>query len=260
MKRICYILFIISSISLWLTSCGAGFVMTLQPETAEFKPAAPPPTEPETTEEPEPSAEEEHDDETVLEVHPRFEEILEINPDIIGQVIIEGTNIDHFAVFSGDNEYYWTRDIYGEDDPYGSVFMDMANRGAVLDENTLLHGHNFQGDDDGMFADLELFKEREFFDENRKIIFNNLYSDMEWEVFAVYIVHVNDYYMLVRFGSYENYLEYLEYIKSTALFFADFEPSEEDKLLSLHTRVYDFNDAHMIVTARLIKKTDNTVN
>ena len=250
MRRICYILFMIAA-GILLMSCGEP-VVTLQPEFAPATQKAPPDvTEP-------PGTDSENDAAHVepalliLEVHPRFEYLLHSNPDVVGQIIIEGANINYPVLFRGDNTHYLAHDIYGEPSQYGAIFMDMSNRGAILDDNTLLHGNNIPG---SMFGGLEYFKDQEFFDANRRVIFNNLYSDMEWEIFAVYAVHTSDYHVLVSFGGYEGYLEFLEHIRARALFFADFEPQPGDRMLTLHTR--SAGGAHTLIHARLISKTDN---
>jgi sortase B len=262
MKKICYTLFIISAVNILLVSCASGFVATLQSEIAKATPtemAAATTTANKTTEETTelPEIADESEDLIIFEVHPRFEELLLINPDVAGQVIIEGTNINYPVVFGRDNAHYFNHDVYGNENIHGAIFMDMSNRGAILDDNTVLHGNNFLWQNNSMFTDLELFKNWEFFNSNRIITFNNLYSDMEWEIFAVCVIHANDYYMIVRFGTHENYLDYLEHIRSQALFFTDFEPEADDKLLTLHTYTFDFTGAHLLVHARLINRTDN---
>jgi len=196
------------------------------------------------------------------EIHPRFFEWLEINGDIAGNLIIPGTLIDFPVVYNGDNEYYLDHDIYGGETKYGSVFMDGMNRGAVLDRNTIIHGHNFNEPnrgifDDSIFADLEKFKDKDFFGSNKTVIFNNLYSDMEWEVFSVYVTNDDDYFLKTRFSSEREFIEFAEFIKSRSVFESDYEPKEGDHMLTLHTCSYEFRHAHTLVHARLVKKTDN---
>ena len=252
MRRICYILFMLAA-GVLLTSCGET-VVTLQPEFAPGRTQKAPPavTEPPGTDCESDAAHEEPA--LILEVHPRFEYLLHLNPDVVGQIIIEGANINYPVLFRGDNTHYFAHDIYGEPSERGAIFMDMSNRGAILDDNTVLHGNNIPG---GMFGGLEYFKEQEFFEANRRVIFNNLYSDMEWEIFAVYVVHSNDYHVLVRFGGHEGYLQFLEHIRARALFFADFEPQPGDRMLTLHTHSFEFAGAHTLVHARLISRADN---
>jgi len=191
------------------------------------------------------------------EINPKFNAYLEINKNIVGEIKIEGTNIDFPVVFSGENEFYLTHDIYGNETKYGAVFMDMINHGAVLDRNTLIHGHNFEGKDNHIFADLEKYKNKEFFDSHKKIIYNNLYSDMEWEVFAVYVVSSKEYEVLTGFASDQVYFDYVESIKSNALFWSDYKPQPGDYMLTLNTCSYEFKGAHTMVHAKLVKKVDH---
>lgn len=192
----------------------------------------------------------------IYEINPKFDEYIKINPDIVGYIKIEETNIDFPVVYSGDNDYYLKHDIYGNETKYGAIFMDETNHGAVLAKNTIIHGHSFENDD-SMFADLEKYKDKDFFSNNKTIIFNNLYSDMEWEVFAVYVTSEEDYYLLSSFASDKEYFDFVELIKSKAMFSSDYTPQKGDYMLTLHTCSYEFENAHTMVHARLIKKSDN---
>ena len=209
----------------------------------------------------EPEIEEETDPYLPLyEINPKFDKLLEINPDVVGEIKIEGTNINFPVLYNGDNDYYLKHDIYGNETKYGSVFMDMSDRGAVLSKNTIIHGHSFQYDDN-MFAEVSNFKDKKFFDAHKTIIFNNLYSDMEWEVFSVYVVSnvvsKENYYLISSFASDKEFLDYVELIKSKSMFPSDYEPKKGDYILTLQTCSYEFTNAHTIVHARLVKKTDN---
>ena len=196
----------------------------------------------------------------IYEINPKFHDLLNINNDIVGEVSIEGTVIDFPVVYNGDNDYYLKHDIYGNETKYGAVFMEMMNRGAILDRNTVLHGHNFRGTDNSMFADLEKFKKRDFFEANKTIIFNNLYSDMEWEVFSVYVTSEAEYYLITEFASDGDYIDFAEFVKSRSMFESGYRPGAGDYMLTLHTCSYEFENAHTLVHARLVKKTDNLKN
>jgi len=199
------------------------------------------------------------------EINKKFDEYLTINDEVVGYINISGTNIDYPVVYNGDNDYYLYHDIYGKESKYGSVFMDESNRGAVLDRNTIIHGHNFNDvkndvRDEIFFADLEKYKQKDFFDTHNKIIFNNLYYDMEWEVFSVYVVNKffgeENYYLLPSFDSEEDFSDYIKLLKSKSIFWNDYEPKEGECILSLHTCSYEFEEAHTIVHAKLVKKTE----
>jgi sortase B len=257
-----------AGILLILNSCGVigEYVSALKPESVPEKDTAAISEAAELTETDsattETTANDEHIPEIetenippVLEVNPKFIELLQINTEVVGEIKIEGTIIDYPVMFSGENQYYLEHDINGGESKYGCAFMDMGNSGAILDENTIISGHSFKNDP-VMFGELANYKTKEFFDSHRKIIFNNLYSDMEWEVFAVYTTPA-EWYMFTKFGTFEFYKEFLEYVKENAIFWVDFTPQKDDRLLTLNTCSYEYDGAHTVVMARLVKKTDN---
>ena len=194
----------------------------------------------------------------IYEINSKYNQYFKINEDIVGNIKINGTSIDFPVIFSGENEYYLSHDIYKNEYKHGSVFMDMSNHGAILDRNTILHGHNFG--DGILFGDLENYINKDFFDSHKTIIFNNLYSDMEWEVFAVYIIDPKDYYLMISFSTEEEYFGFVNQIKSKALIWSDYIPKEGDHMLTLHTCSWKFKGSHILIHAKLVKKTDNLRN
>jgi len=81
-----------------------------------------------------------------------FEKLLEINEDVVGWIMIEGTNINYPILQSYDNNYYLRRDINRHISKSGSIYMDYRNDG-FSDKNTVLYGHNMKNGT--MFAELE---------------------------------------------------------------------------------------------------------
>ena len=55
------------------------------------------------------------------EILPSFKKLLEINPDTVGYLKIDGTAIDYPVVKGKDNDYYLTHDFYGEKSKSGPV-------------------------------------------------------------------------------------------------------------------------------------------
>ena len=58
------------------------------------------------------------------EILPAFKELLEINPETVGYIRIEGTKIDYPVVKGKDNDYYLDHDFYGEESKSGTIMMD----------------------------------------------------------------------------------------------------------------------------------------
>jgi len=81
-----------------------------------------------------------------------FEKLLAINEDVVGWVMVDGTNINYPILQSYDNNYYLKRDINRHISKSGSIYMDYRNDG-FSDKNTVLYGHNMKNGT--MFAELE---------------------------------------------------------------------------------------------------------
>ncbi len=88
-----------------------------------------------------------------------------MNADVKGLVTVDNaTSIIPFLQGT-DNLTYVNTDVYGEFALAGSIFMDSRNDPGFADLYTLLYGHHMEGG--RMFGDLDLFKEKKLFDENR---------------------------------------------------------------------------------------------
>lgn len=100
-----------------------------------------------------------------------FEELQELNPDVLGWLTVYGTNIDYPVLYSSeDNNYYLTHNSLKEPENSGSIYLDYRNKPNLSDFNNILHGHHME--QHKMFGDLGLFAKSEFFEKHE---FGNLY-------------------------------------------------------------------------------------
>ena len=130
----------------------------MAPDSAELKPEATATAEPQTGEEP-PEEEE-------TELFKLFKQLKAVNPAIGAWITIPNTHIDYAVVRGSSNIEYISKDIYGNFAIVGSIFLDSRNKPDYSDTYNLLYGHNMS--EHRMFADVNLFKEEEFFHENQK--------------------------------------------------------------------------------------------
>lgn len=93
-----------------------------------------------------------------------FEELLSVNPDVVGWIYCEGTVINYPVLQSGDNEKYLRRLYNGKYSSGGSIFVDGINRRDFQDAITILYGHNMRNG--SMFGLLQKWSTQAFFDEH----------------------------------------------------------------------------------------------
>ena len=134
-------------------------------------------TTPETAAEPLPAQ--------VAEVLPQYRELYAQNPDLVGWLRIDGTDIDLPVVQTpGDNEYYLRR---GFDRFYavgGTLFLDERCRIGPDDPtaNWLIYGHNMR--DGSMFGTLTRYRDEDFYKAHPTFTFDTLYETGTWQVVA----------------------------------------------------------------------------
>ena len=123
--------------------------------------------------------------ETARSILPQYQALYEQNPDMVGWLRIEGTDIDYPVMQTpGDNEYYLRR---GFDRLYataGSLFLDERCR---LDDpataNWLIYGHNMA--DGSMLGELDRYEDPDFYAAHPTFTFDTLTEPGTWQVAAV---------------------------------------------------------------------------
>ena len=108
-----------------------------------------------------------------------FEDFRAINSDVIGWITVYDTRIDYPVLHSSTpNEEYLSKNAMKEWEGSGSLFIDHANKSDFSDFNTIIFGHHMTGG--AMFGDVDLFLEKDFFDEHK---YGNLFfSDTGFEL------------------------------------------------------------------------------
>ena len=172
-------------------------------------------------------------------LNPISKELLEINPDYTGWLVINGTNISYPVVRGSDNVKYLDTSFRGEKNSLGAIFMDY--RLTNDSQHIIIYGHN-SGDTDGnffMFGSLCSFLDEQFREEHPEIILVDNNIAYGYEIFSVRETDVFDPAYQVdfsEFGTFENFL-----IKNGA-------PSDATKIITLSTCIGDgSNDLRLVV-------------
>lgn len=180
-----------------------------------------------------------------------LEHLQEVNEDIVGWISIEGTSIHYPVAQADDNEYYLTHSVYKEESSAGTIFMDYRNCPAPLGSHTVLYGHNMRNGT--MFRDLTSYKKEAFCKENPYVTYSNKDGISKWEVFSAYVTGADDNYIETDFRSEGEFGQFLERISTKSLYHTGCQVERTDKVITLSTCSYEFDDARMVVHAKLIE-------
>lgn len=186
-----------------------------------------------------------------IRVEKEEENLYDKYEDYRGWIKIDNTNINYPIVQGKDNSFYLDKDINKNYLSSGSIFMNYLNHG-FNDENTVLFGHHMRNKT--MFAQLKKYKEKEFFYGDNDIVIE-VENDkvLKYKVFSAYVTDSKDNYIKTNFDDKDQYKEFLEDIKNKSLYKSDIDVNENDKIITLSTCSYEFNDARMVVHGKLLK-------
>ncbi len=182
-----------------------------------------------------------------------FNELLRKNPDTVGWIEVKGTNINYPIVQTTDNSYYLNHAFDGSKNEAGWVFMDYRNDSVNFNQNTIIYAHSrLTG---SMFGSLKNILESSWYtNKNNHIIrLSTPTENTMWQVFSVYTIPKESYYITPNFNSNEAYQEFLNTMKSRSEVEFSAEVNTNDKILTLSTCKDNFGN-RVVMHAKLIKK------
>ncbi len=182
-----------------------------------------------------------------------FNELLTKNSDTVGWVQVKGTNINYPIVQTTDNSYYLSHAFDKSVNDAGWVFMDYRNDAINFNQNTIIYAHSrYNGT---MFGSLKNILNSSWYTnkENHIIRLSTPTENTMWQVFSVYTVPKESYYITPSFNTEEEYLEFLDTIKSRSEVDFSGTVNTSDKVLTLSTCKDNYGN-RIVMHAKLIKK------
>lgn len=173
-----------------------------------------------------------------------FTQLSEINPDIVGWIYIEGTNINYPVVQGSDNDYYLKHLFDGSYNSSGCIFLDYRCSADLSDQHSIFYGHHMSNKT--MFGGLMAYKEQAFYDEHSvallvtptayyKIQFFSGYVSDNWS--SSWNLDLDD----------TNRAAWLKEIMEKSCFNANYVPTTDDSIITLSTCTYEFSNAKFLL-------------
>ena len=180
-----------------------------------------------------------------------FEALLEENPDVVGWILIENTNINYPIVQGTDNEYYVDHLVSGQKNAAGSIFMDFRNEPDFTDKNTVIYGHNMKNK--SMFAHINEYRSQEAYEKRSMGKIMTPDGNFRFRIIAGYVASLDDDAWQMDFENEAAYQKWLEAAVEKSFFDSGYEPDPEHRIITLSTCAYDFDDARYILVCRILE-------
>ena len=163
-----------------------------------------------------------------------IESQLSINSDTVGWIVVNGTNISYPVVQTTDNSFYLSHDFYKNNYYNGWVFGDYRDNFNSFGRNTIIYAHNSV--DGKMFSNLTKLLKKDWFDnkDNKYIKLSTLNANTIWEIFSVYTIEPEIYYLTTGFTD-ETFVTFINTIANRTIIDFDAELDISDKILTLQT-------------------------
>jgi len=235
------------------------------------------------------------------EIIPKLKTLYEENGDTVGWIKINNTVIDYpvmqrkaedEAAFYGDSsgdvvdEYYYLHKNFDKEYSYeGSIFAFFSNEFGPegLSRNTVLFGHHMRSG--RMFQNLMSYdaliynsgrngltvnnKALNFYKNNPIILFDSLYEEARWVIFAVVkadpelearSTEIN--WMFVEDPSPEEQQMFIDNIRKRSVIDTtdEIEVTPDDYLLILQTCSYEMDESRTLVIARKLRDDETTID
>lgn len=196
-------------------------------------------------------------------MNPSFADLYAINDEIAGWIRIPELNINFPVMQADDNDKYLKTDFYGKRTNYGETFFDYRNNLDVLDRNTIIYGHNMRHDDK-VFGTLEQYRKTDGFEKAPLVELHTLNGVYKFKVYAAFVTnsmpdddngHVFNY-IFTQTDDY-SFINYISEIDKRKFYSTGVDINPEDKILTLSTCCYDFEDARLVVVARLVRENES---
>lgn len=177
------------------------------------------------------------------------EALAAMNGDYACWLYAPGTQIDYPVVHGEDNSRYLSTLFNGEKNASGTLFIDYRNLADFADPNTLIYGHHMRND--SMFGQINDYQEQAFYAAHPYMLVMSGKEIAVIEVLAGYTTSSSDHCYDIAISDEEDMEAFVETARGKSDFTSGVEVSGSDRLVTLSTCAYAFENARYIVIGRL---------
>jgi len=174
------------------------------------------------------------------------------NKDTVGWINVNNTNINYPFVLANDNNYYLNHSFDNSVNKAGWVFLDYRNDNNLSDKNNIIYAHSRL--DKTMFGSLNDTLKYSWYSnkDNHIIKISTEKENTLWQIFSVYKIPVESYYITTNFLNDSAFEDFLDVIKKRSVFDFNTNLTKDDRILTLSTCYSD--KERTVIHAKLIKR------
>ena len=181
-----------------------------------------------------------------------FNELKKKNNETVAWINVNNTNINYPVVQTDNNDFYLNHSYNKEYNEAGWVFLDYRNNKNFTDKNTIVYAHSRL--DKTMFGSLSKTLNENWYQnkDNHIIRISNEYENSLWQIFSIYIIDTESYYITTEFNNDTDYQNFLNTMISRSKYDFHTPLNTKDRIITLSTCYND--NKKTVVHAKLLKR------
>ncbi len=190
--------------------------------------------------------------EQVVELVPAvdFNALYKISKNAVAWLYCPDTVINYPVAKAKDNSYYVRRSLNGKYSNGGTLFVDYRNSKDFSDRNTIIYGHHLRNGK--MFACLEQYRKQAYYDKHPVFYLTTPTGKYRLEAFSGYVTPAVSNAYRLSFSGNSDFESWLASVKKKSTFKSDVVVTATDKVVTLSTCAYDYDNARYVVHCKLV--------
>lgn len=163
-----------------------------------------------------------------------FDKLKNINNDVVGWIVMEGTQVNYPIVQGKNNSYYLNHSYEKKYSSFGSIFLDYSSSSNFSDRNSFIYGHHTKNG--SMFGELKKYMNYNFYSIHPSFYLYTSDGNYRADIFSAYTADALSDSYNQSFTSLDDYKEYIDLVKSKSRFEVDLDIDyESDRIISLYS-------------------------
>lgn len=193
----------------------------------------------------------------MIDILPEYAELYLMNPDLVGWICLDGTDINYPVMHHPEvQDYYLRKNFYHEYSSRGCIYLREACSLEPHTDNVTIYGHNMS--DGTMFAVLHGYRDQKFWEEHKTITLNSLTEYRTYEIMAVFPIESSldsefKYHLFVDAANEAEFDEFVANCKALSLYDTGVEAEYGDKLITFSTCYRIQHNGRLVVVCKLVE-------
>lgn len=162
-----------------------------------------------------------------------FSALREINSDVLGWLLVPGTNISYPLLQGRDNDQYLRHTWKKNYSVVGSIFLESSNSRDLSDFNTIVYGHRMRNGT--MFGSLKYYKNLSYWKSHPCVYITDDSGSHKYNIFAAYEVSTSGLTYRLSFSGAQAKQEFIDFCRSQSVIDTGLVPTVNDQILTLST-------------------------